>query len=149
MYSIAVGLYGPIVVRDRLICAQMDACIAMDEIEYDTKPFPWLYDCFARGEVVYRTTACDASTCTDVPWEDPWTIKARGWTDCKNLAKWRIVELRKRKGLYSVTYSMSRIVTPAGDVIYHPIVVDSRNPALREDPSEICGMGKEGSVIAA
>jgi hypothetical protein len=146
VYSIQVSIYGPIAVRDRHVRSLLDATILMDMIEFDTKPFPWLADA-QRAGLRYATTACTEDVCSDVPWEDPWTILARGWTDCKNLVKWRIVELRKRKGM-QVGYKLRHTTSPSGDVIFHPTVVGySGGREIEEDTSLVLGMGQPGSII--
>lgn len=148
MYSIAVSIYGPLAVRDKLVAGMLDATIAYDTIEFLNDPsIPGVLEAYRAGALVYRTTGCDEDSCTDVPWEDPKTILARGWTDCKNIVKWRIVELRLRHGL-SVTYALHRVTTPAGDVIYHPTVVGYfQGQRVVEDTSSRLGMGQEGSIL--
>jgi hypothetical protein len=149
-FSIHVKIYGPLQVRDALITEMMRTAIALDEIEFLADPtIPSVIDAWRSGQVRYLTTACTEDSCIDVPWEDPKTVLARGWTDCKSIVAWRVAELRIRKKIRAEAV-ISRVTLATGDVVYHPVVKGWYGGRMRtEDPSEVLGMGKEGSILWA
>lgn len=72
-------------------------------------------------------------------WRHVGIVYARGWADCKNLAAWRVAELR----LSGEDPTAIVVVRRTGPQMWHAIV--ERRGKVIEDPSRLLGMGQHNA----